>query len=361
MMKNYVNNHFNAVFDDYYKMATPRYISIIKVSMASVDAPTNTESDKLQEVKDLLKSGKNFGDIAKSYSDDNDTKNAKGSLGIVDTTSSLSDTYGSDVASTALTLTAGQTSEAIKGTNGYYFLYCSSTDKEKIKKELKNVDANSPLITYDNYMIYEAFKTYKITYQDKATKEAIKKVIDENLKNRAEEVPVKKTKKPINKKAIVGLVLAIVLAAGCIGGYYYVKNTKEADYVSKVTDGSKDLITGDTTVSKQGYYEYLMDGSGASEIVSQALTKIADKELTTKADKASIKTETKALEDQYKNYMGSVKDYAKSVGYSSEETFRKATLTPNAKQNALVKKYLTSKFTTAIDKYKVTGLENCTY
>ena len=187
MMKNYVKKHFNAVFDDYYKMATPRYISIIKVSMASVDAPTNTESDKLQEVKDLLKSGKNFGDIAKSYSDDNDTKNAKGSLGIVDTTSSLSDTYGSDVASTALTLTAGQTSEAIKGTNGYYFLYCSSTDKEKIKKELKNVDANSPLITYDNYMVYEAFKTYKITYQDKATKEAIKKVIDENLKNRAEE------------------------------------------------------------------------------------------------------------------------------------------------------------------------------
>lgn len=186
--------------------------------------------------------------------------------------------------------------------------------------------------------------------------------MDENKEFRqVHKVPVKKAKKPINKKAIVGLVLAIVLAAGCIGGYYYVKNTKEADYVSKVTDGSKDLITGDTTVSKQGYYEYLMDGSGASEIVSQALTKIADKELTTKADKASIKTETKALEDQYKNYMGSVKDYAKSVGYSSEEAFRKATLTPNAKQNALVKKYLTSKFTTAIDKYKVSYVKYFTY
>ena len=75
--------------------------------------------------------------------------------------------------------------------------------------------------------------------------------MDENKEFRqVHKVPVKKTKKPINKKAIVGLVLAIVLAAGCIGGYYYVKNTKEADYVSKVTDGSKDLITGDTTVSK---------------------------------------------------------------------------------------------------------------
>ena len=186
--------------------------------------------------------------------------------------------------------------------------------------------------------------------------------MDENKEFRqVHKVPVKKTKKPINKKAIAGLVLAIILAAGCIGGYYYVKNTKEADYVSKVTDGSKDLITGDATVSKQGYYEYLMDGSGASEIVSQALTNIANKELTTKADKTSIETETKALEDQYKNYMGSVKDYAKSVGYSSEEAFRKATLTPNAKQNALVKKYLTSKFTTAINKYKVSYVKYFTY
>ena len=44
--------------------------------------------------------------------------------------------------------------------------------------------------------------------------------MDENKEFRqVHKVPVKKTKKPINKKAIAGLVLAIILAAGCIGGY----------------------------------------------------------------------------------------------------------------------------------------------
>ena len=99
--------------------------------------------------------------------------------------------------------------------------------------------------------------------------------MDENKEFRqVHKVPVKKTKKPINKKAIVGLVLAIVLAAGCIGGYYYVKNTKEADYVSKVTDGSKDLITGDTTVSKVSQRKKISLFIRGTAILAQHVEKI---------------------------------------------------------------------------------------
>ena len=137
LVKHYVKTHYDTVFDDYYKVATPRMISMIKISVSNTSSPTDPEKEKLQEVQDLLKDGKSFGSVAKSYSDDSDTKSAEGSLGIVDTTSNLTNTYGSAVNEAAFSLTEGQTSDVITGTNGYYILKCTSTSKEKIKKKLR--------------------------------------------------------------------------------------------------------------------------------------------------------------------------------------------------------------------------------
>lgn len=187
LVKKYVKKNFDTVYNDYYKMATPRMVSIIEVSMSDVSNPTSSEKSKLKEVKALLKEGESFGTVAKKYSDDSNTASAKGSLGVVDTTSSLSDTYGSTVSSKAFSMKEGQVSKAIKGTSGYYFLYCSSTSKSKIKKELKTVDVNSPLLTYDDYIIYLVFNTYKITYHDSKVKSAIQGVVKDALKSRAEE------------------------------------------------------------------------------------------------------------------------------------------------------------------------------
>ena len=186
-MKHYVKTHYDTVFDDYYKVATPRMISMIKISVSDTSSPTDSEKEKLQEVQDLLKDGKGFGSVAKSYSDDSDTKSTKGSLGIVDTTSNLTNTYGSAVNEAAFSLTEGQTSDVITGTNGYYILKCTSTNKEKIKKKLKNVTIQSPLLTYDDYIIYLAFQTYDIEYKDAKVKKAVKEAIKEGLKTRAAE------------------------------------------------------------------------------------------------------------------------------------------------------------------------------
>lgn len=185
-IKQYVKDNFDDVFEDYYKQESPRILSIIKVSMSDVENPTSEENEKLKEVQDLLKTDKSFADIATSYSDD-DSKSAKGNIGVVDSTSDLTSSYGENVEKEALSLKAGKVSKAIKGTDGYYFLYCTSTDKAKIKEELKTVDIDSPLLAYDDYMMYLAFNSYTLNYNDSDIEKAVKNVVDEALKKREEE------------------------------------------------------------------------------------------------------------------------------------------------------------------------------
>lgn len=180
-LKKYVNNHFDEVFEDYYQQASPRMISLIKVSMSDPENPTNEESEKLEEVESLLKTNKSFADIAYDYSDDDNTKSSKGNLGIVDKKTDLSSTYGEEVQTMALSLKEGEVSEKIQGTDGCYFLKCTSTDKDAIKKELKTVDVDSPLLTYDDYMVYLAFQTYEIEYHDDTIKQTIQDIVDENI------------------------------------------------------------------------------------------------------------------------------------------------------------------------------------
>ncbi|WP_050635236.1 peptidylprolyl isomerase [Candidatus Stoquefichus sp. SB1] len=182
-LKKYVKANFDEVFEDYYKQESPRFMSLIKISMTDPDSPTDDEKEKLEEVKSLLKTNKSFADIASEYSDD-DSKSAKGNIGVIDSTSGLKNLYGSDVEKTALSLSQGKVSEAIKGSDGYYFLYCTSTDKEKVKSELKTVDVDSPLLVYDDYMVYLAFKTYELKYSDEEIQNTIQKIVKESLEAR---------------------------------------------------------------------------------------------------------------------------------------------------------------------------------
>lgn len=181
----YIENNFDEVFDDYYTQASPREASIIKVAMTDVENPTEAESTKLNEVSALLSSSKTFGDIAKDYSDDTATNMNKGSLGVVDSTTGISNTYGSDVQTKVLALNSGEISEAIKGSDGYYFVTVTNTDKKTIKKSLKkDLSIDSPLISYDMYLPYIAYQSYDVKYSDKDVKQLINGIIEEALKER---------------------------------------------------------------------------------------------------------------------------------------------------------------------------------
>ena len=184
-LKKYVKDNFDTVFEDYYTTESPRIVSIIKVAMSDVSKPTADESQKKSEVEKLLKSNKSFGEIAASYSDD-ESASAKGSLGIVDSVSGLSSLYGDEVEKQAFSLKVGQTSAPIKGSDGYYYVHCTSNDKETIKKELSSVDLDSPLLVYDGHMSYLAFKTYEIQYNDDKIKSLIETVLEDALNARKE-------------------------------------------------------------------------------------------------------------------------------------------------------------------------------
>ncbi|OUP72789.1 hypothetical protein B5F09_12285 [Erysipelatoclostridium sp. An173] len=181
----YVEDNFDKVFDDYFTQATPREVSIIEVAMSDVENPTEEESAKLSEVTALLSSSKSFADIATDYSDDTNTNKNKGRLGIVDTTSYLSETYGEDVESTIFSLGQDQVSDPIKGESGYYIVKVTNTDKDSIKKQTKkDLSIDTPLIAYDSYMVYDAYQSYDLKYDDKETEKIINEVISNALEER---------------------------------------------------------------------------------------------------------------------------------------------------------------------------------
>ena len=185
----YIDDHFDDVFNDYYQQCAPKYVSLIKISVSDTSSPTDNETSKLNEVKELISNtDKSFGDIAQDYSDDS-TSSKKGSLGIVDSkdTSGIANSYGKDVFNAIESLSEGQVSDVITGDNGYYFVKVTSTDKKTLKKELKKTDIDSPLLAYDDYLQYVVYNSYKINYKDKDIKKIVQEVVNKALEERKTE------------------------------------------------------------------------------------------------------------------------------------------------------------------------------
>ena len=183
----YIDDHFDDVFNDYYQQCSPKYVSLIKISVSDTSSLTDDENSKINEVKELINNtDKSFGDIAQDYSDDSTTSKKKGSVGIVDTKDSagISDSYGEDVFNAINSLSEGQVSDAIAGTDGYYFVKVTSTNKKDLKKELKKTDIDSPLLAYDDYLQYVVYDSYKVTYKDKSIKKIVQDVVKNALNER---------------------------------------------------------------------------------------------------------------------------------------------------------------------------------
>ena len=68
-----------------------------------------------------------------------------------------------------------------------------------------------------------------------------------------------------------------------------------SSYSVKVTDGSSELISGEgIKITKQDYFEELLDTYGSSKVLNDVLTAIADKEVT---DEKEINKLLKERED----------------------------------------------------------------
>ena len=157
----------------------------VKDSMSD-DEKKAAEEKALKEAKEViakLKKGEKFSDLAKKYSDDDDTKNKGGSLGYIN-----KGDYGEDAFDTEVwSLEIGNYSNTpVKTSSGYEIVYVT---KEKDKKELDDVKdeiidalvdekiASSSTLQLD--ALKQLRKDYGLNIEDEELKSSYNKYLDE--------------------------------------------------------------------------------------------------------------------------------------------------------------------------------------
>ena len=138
------------------------------------------------------------------------------------------------------------------------------------------------------------------------------------------------------KKKIFPLMVAGTLLVGC-------GSSSAVNYSSEVSDGDKTVITvGDTEINKNEIYHYLLEQYGSSEVLSLALTYIADQEIT---DEDAIKTKVdERVASTKENISTSLDEYAKQLGYEDEQAYIDDIVTAGVKQEMLKEKYIDEKY-----------------
>lgn len=178
----YITDHFDEIFEDYYTLTNPRYVSHILVKMADSDNPTEEEKAKLEEVQKLLAAGKSFEDVATEYSDDG-SASKQGSLGLCDKNTA----FVTEFKDAMLKLSEGEVSEPVKSEYGYHIIKVTSTNKDQMKEELNKADSALRDWTsdsyYDKYIEYVIYSSYDITYED----EQIKKLVEDYVQSALDE------------------------------------------------------------------------------------------------------------------------------------------------------------------------------
>lgn len=130
----------------------------------------------------------------------------------------------------------------------------------------------------------------------------------------------------------------------------------QSSYNVKVSDDSEVLVsTSEMNVTKQGYFEYLLDQYGSNEVLNQALNTIADKEVT---DTDAIEKLLQERINDYAKYAdGDIEKYAKSLGYDSKDDYVDKVLRLSVKVELLRNKYIEENLKNLISEYQVTSFK----
>ncbi|MCD8027532.1 MAG: hypothetical protein LUF02_02490 [Erysipelotrichaceae bacterium] len=143
------------------------------------------------------------------------------------------------------------------------------------------------------------------------------------------------------KKLVLLLMCAGLLAACSSSGYSV-----------EVSDADSVLVSDSTlSVTKQGFFEYLMDSYGANEVLVEALTKIADIELTDEDELNDLVEEIKA---EYASYTDDdLSTYASYMGNDDVNEYVEQIIVPSAKQELLREHYISDNLEDMIEEYSV--------
>lgn len=155
------------------------------------------------------------------------------------------------------------------------------------------------------------------------------------------------------KKKIIPLVIASTLLVGC-------SSSSAVNYSSEVSDGDKTAINIDgTEINKNDIYHYLLEKYGSSEVLSLALTYIADQEITDE-DAYNTKLNETIAEQKESAGVTSLDDIAKQYGLENEQEFIDKILSVGVKQEMLKEKYIDKNYKKLVKEYKVKYLKTIT-
>lgn len=129
-----------------------------------------------------------------------------------------------------------------------------------------------------------------------------------------------------------------------------------SSYNVKVSNSDEVLISdSEMSITKQGYFEYLLNRYGADEVVNLALNTIAEKELS---DTDAIDKLLQERIDDYTKYAeGNIEEYAKNLGYESKDEYVEKVLRLSVKVELLRNKYIEENLDGLLKEYQVTSLK----
>lgn len=109
----------------------PRLVSHILVSIEDKDNPSEEELEKIKKVEEALEKGSNFEEIALQYSDDTQSAQQGGSIGVVDKNTNLVKPF----IEAMLKLEKGEVSDWVESDFGKHIIKVEETDFEKLFKD----------------------------------------------------------------------------------------------------------------------------------------------------------------------------------------------------------------------------------
>ena len=162
LLKNYYIEHIDEYFPAYQKGQNPRLISHILVAMDDPEDPNTEEKAKVQAIENALKT-RDFGAVAKEFSDDTGSAEKDGSIGLVDNTNQSN--YVSEFAAVAMDLGEGEVSEWVKTTYGWHLIKNMGSSKAALMEDEELYTRLSAVnLALNNKILYETAESLGLDF-----------------------------------------------------------------------------------------------------------------------------------------------------------------------------------------------------
>lgn len=170
-----LREHYTANFDSLFKEEVetnkPRLVKHILVKIEDAENITDAEKEKIKKVEEALAKGEqDFEEIALAYSDDTETGQLGGSLGVVDAKTNFVESF----VEAMLKLEKGEKSDWVDSSYGKHIIYIEETDFFELIKDaayLASLEEKKPQASVDT--IIEAMDKAEIEFANDEVKDRI--------------------------------------------------------------------------------------------------------------------------------------------------------------------------------------------